>query len=361
MDDTLFDRDILDAVDDIRARIDDIYKLSAARGWGETLHPLLDASNGLYVARTRMDAVAGDAPLLARRGDFLGTFACAQFWPLDPKPEEIVPEDIAHALALKCRFGGHSRRFYSVAEHSLRVFSIVQATSERAPAFGPFYGIARDANIRELAGYYALLHDAAEAYLADIPRPVKPSIREWKAIEARVDDAVLAAFSLPPPSPEVVEIVKWADRNALVLEAEVLFDYDVHQKWPGLPMLNLPPEVFAAPGVQVPRDMPEAGMRVFEDTMLGFLRGILARPEPGAGLVGQLAESIDGLASALGGPKQYEGWKRETLQLTPVPGEGALRAEMKMRGLDPDDKEKETAPEDPYDAEAEMRRRGLID
>jgi hypothetical protein len=100
---------------------------------------------------------------------------------------------------------------------------------------------------------YALLHDAAEAYLADVARPVKRFLYEWSEIEARVDAAILDAFHLPPPSPEVAAVVAWADDVALVLEAQALFAYDVHAAWPGLPALNAPPAVLDAPGVAVSR------------------------------------------------------------------------------------------------------------
>lgn len=54
-----------------------------------------------------------------RIGDWIQTFTGRQFWPLDPQPDHIDIADIAHALAHDCRFGGHCRRFYSVAEHSV--------------------------------------------------------------------------------------------------------------------------------------------------------------------------------------------------------------------------------------------------
>ena len=82
-----------------------------------------------------------------RNGSWLQTYTGIQFWPLDPRPEEIDIQDIAHALSLLCRFNGHCQRFYSVAEHSVHVSTIL------APEFG----------------LWGLLHDAAEAYLSDIP------------------------------------------------------------------------------------------------------------------------------------------------------------------------------------------------
>ncbi len=109
-----------------------------------------------------------------RRGDWIATFTGKRFWPLDPRPEEVCIEDIAHALSMKCRFGGHCARFYSVAEHSVYVSQAVKPDLRLA----------------------ALLHDAAEAYLADIPRPVKKDIPDWAHIEATVDRAIAEHFRL---------------------------------------------------------------------------------------------------------------------------------------------------------------------
>lgn len=79
------------------------------------------------------------------------TFTGRTFDLLNPDPTSICIEDIAHALSLKCRWGGHTSRFYSVAEHSLNVMS----------------------RVSDKAKFEALLHDAAEAYLGDIASPFK--------------------------------------------------------------------------------------------------------------------------------------------------------------------------------------------
>lgn len=85
---------------------------------------------------------------------WIQTFTGKQFWPLTPKAEDVCIEDIAHALAFKCRFGGHCKTFYSVAEHSCRVAEILRPE-------------------HQLIG---LLHDAAEAYLPDVAAPIKSAI-----------------------------------------------------------------------------------------------------------------------------------------------------------------------------------------
>lgn len=86
------------------------------------------------------------------------TYTGRKFWPLDPRPEDVCIEDIAHALSLKCRFGGHCKQFYSVAQHSVLVCNTLNANGGR-----------RDPALM----MQGLMHDAAEAYLTDIPGPIK--------------------------------------------------------------------------------------------------------------------------------------------------------------------------------------------
>ncbi len=86
-----------------------------------------------------------------RRGDWIQTASSKQFWSLDPRPEDVDITDIAHALSQICRFTGHCHEFYSVAQHAVLVSHNVP--SEHAA--------------------WALLHDAAEAYIGDISRPLK--------------------------------------------------------------------------------------------------------------------------------------------------------------------------------------------
>lgn len=88
---------------------------------------------------------------LERKGDWMQTYTGRKFWPLNPRAEEVYIEDIAHSLALSCRFNGHCKVFYSIAQHSVLVSQIVKPTQQ----------------------LIALLHDSAEAYLGDIIRPIK--------------------------------------------------------------------------------------------------------------------------------------------------------------------------------------------
>lgn len=118
-----------------------------------------------------------------RAGDWMQTISGRQFWPIDPRPEEVFIEDIAHALSMMCRFNGHCERFYSVAEHSVIV-------SRHVPEEHALWG---------------LLHDASEAYIADIVRPAKRFIIGYKQAEDRIMAAICKAFGLSPVTPREVE------------------------------------------------------------------------------------------------------------------------------------------------------------
>lgn len=120
-----------------------------------------------------------------------------------PDPATVCIEDIAHALSQLCRFAGHTRRFYSVAQHSVLV-SVYLANIPRSAA-------------EVTLALWGLLHDAAEAYVVDVPRPLKQAagMEPYREIEERVQAAILVAFSLPlTPLPEV----DLMDRRMLVTE-----------------------------------------------------------------------------------------------------------------------------------------------
>jgi len=128
-----------------------------------------------------------------RKGDWIQTYKGKKFWPLDPRPEEVNIEDIAHALSLICRFNGHCNEFYSVAQHSVLVSDIV----------------------RPPEAFVALLHDGAEAYLGDVTSPVKRHLPNVKEIEKRLEKIIFQHFKIENYDKE--EISR-ADKIALYTE-----------------------------------------------------------------------------------------------------------------------------------------------
>jgi hypothetical protein len=118
---------------------------------------------------------------------------------LKPNPALIDLADIAGALSKLCRFGGHCQQFYSVAEHSILVSRLVRQRSSETP----------------MAVAWGLLHDASEAYVVDIPRPVKRHLKEYIAIEDAIQQAVAKRFGLPWPMPAEVHR---GDHDLLAME-----------------------------------------------------------------------------------------------------------------------------------------------
>jgi 5'-deoxynucleotidase YfbR-like HD superfamily hydrolase len=106
---------------------------------------------------------------------------------MDPRASEVAIEDIAHSLSMQCRYAGHCLRFYSVAEHSVLLAR---------------YFRQRGAPV--VTQLWALLHDASEAYLVDVPRPVKPYLDGYRQVEASVMAAICERFGLPHRMPAEV-------------------------------------------------------------------------------------------------------------------------------------------------------------
>ena len=147
---------------------------------------------------------------------WIQTYGGTKFDPLRPHPSGVHLRDIAHALSLKCRFGGHCTRFYSVAEHS--VYVAWEVLRRKQAQTRPVRGLLKDTGLK------ALLHDAAEAYLADIPRPVKPALQGWHTVETRVERTIFDAFGLTGDLPRLVHAVDSAvlanERRDLMVECD---------------------------------------------------------------------------------------------------------------------------------------------
>lgn len=130
-----------------------------------------------------------------RKGDWIQTYTGKKFYALDPREDEIDIEDIATALANTCRFAGHCINYYSVAEHCLLMSYMFEDKA-----------LALD----------ALLHDATEAYLTDIPRPIKKSLPQYVELEDALCEVIYSKYSIKYP---IDSRVKEIDSRILVSEA----------------------------------------------------------------------------------------------------------------------------------------------
>lgn len=139
-----------------------------------------------------------------RAGDWLITYTGKRFYPLDPREDEIDIADIAHGLALTNRFTGQSKWPYSVAQHCCLMSEYVfHKTKSR------------------LQAKRALLHDAAEAYICDLPRPFKQFLPAYKAVEDHILTKLEYKFNIDKIiTPEIKE---W-DNDMLVTEARALMN-----------------------------------------------------------------------------------------------------------------------------------------
>ena len=135
-----------------------------------------------------------------------------------PDPATIKLEDIAHALSNICRYGGHCIRWYSVAFHS--VFTSIRVERQGG------------SRLKQLA---ALHHDDAEAYLGDIPRPLKPLLgKKYAQLTGRMDRAIVQALELPFEAEAFHDLaIKAEDNWSLFVEARSLLPSGGRHWWDG--------------------------------------------------------------------------------------------------------------------------------
>lgn len=156
------------------------------------------------------------------RGDvndssYIRTYTGGYFWPLEPRAEDVRLEDIAHALGNQCRWTGHVKSFYSVGQHCVLASRYV--SHENA--------------------LKALLHDASEAYLADLARPIKhaPGLGEtYRQVETKLEKAIWEHFKLDGPVPSEMSSeheLKQIDNALLWTEKRDLMEGDWEERLAG--------------------------------------------------------------------------------------------------------------------------------
>src|SRR5690625_1800702 len=107
------------------------------------------------------------------------TYTGISFDPLNPEVNKVSITDIGHALSMICRANGHYRNFYSVAQHSLNCAKEAKK---------------RGYSVKVQLG--CLLHDASEAYISDVTRPVKKQLKNYLKIEEKLQNIIYQAYGL---------------------------------------------------------------------------------------------------------------------------------------------------------------------
>lgn len=159
----------------------------------------LDADFKYPVSRLKKKDEPSDEIYISPTNDWLQSFTGRAVFPLDITSEMIAIEDIAHSLSMQCRYNGHTREFYSVAEHCVHMSYVVP----------------------EEDALWALLHDGTEAYVGDLIRPVKQHLELFYKIENEimiriVDKYGLGSYEMPASVKEMDNHIIENERRALL-------------------------------------------------------------------------------------------------------------------------------------------------
>ncbi len=149
--------------------------------------------------------------------DYITTYTGTHFYPTNPDPEQIHIEDIAHALPMLCRGNGHVKKFFSVGQHC-----IFCAKEARARGYSDRVVLA------------CLLHDAAECYMSDVPRPFKKYLDQYLVFEDRILDLIYEKYLGSRLTEEEQTLLKQVDDDLLYYDLTILI---------GEPMETPAPEV----------------------------------------------------------------------------------------------------------------------
>lgn len=153
--------------------------------------------------------------------DYILTYTKVKFKPHEPVADDVAIEDIAHALSMLCRANGHYSSFYSIGAHCLNCYEEACARRE-----SPRVKMA------------CLLHDACEAYISDITRPVKQYLKDYQDIEERLSNVIYERFLGSPLTEYERTMVKLIDDAMLYYE---------FLEFTGEKLMEEPPYVAATP------------------------------------------------------------------------------------------------------------------
>lgn len=179
--------------------------------------------------------------------DSITTYSKIRFHVLDPDPDDVLIEDIAHALSMLARANGHFPKFFSVAQHSIQC-----AREAIARGYIPSLCMA------------CLLHDASEAYLSDVARPAKQMMTMYLQVEEQLQNCVYTKFVGRIPRGEEAVLIGNIDDACLYYEFEHFMD---ERLFPGKPVMLSHPEFIV-------QDMKEV-----EEEFLELYRELLQRME----------------------------------------------------------------------------------
>ncbi len=146
---------------------------------------------------------------------YITTYTGVHFYPTAPSPEDIHIEDIAHALSYICRGNGHVKNFFSVGQHCVNC-----ALESMARGYGRRVSLA------------CLLHDAGEAYMSDVPRPIKVGMPQYKKWEEALLQVVYEKFLGSVLTEEESVLVKQIDDDMLYFDMKVLLGEEISENVP---------------------------------------------------------------------------------------------------------------------------------
>lgn len=150
--------------------------------------------------------------------DYIITYSKIRFYPLQPMMADIHIEDIAHSLSLMTRANGHFKHFYSVAHHAINCCKEAKA---------------RGCSERVQLG--CLLHDSSESYISDLTRPVKRQLKDYFAIEEKLENLIYEKYGLGDLIEEEIAAIKEVD------DALLYFEFIAFM---GIPLYDTPPKKY---------------------------------------------------------------------------------------------------------------------
>lgn len=154
-----------------------------------------------------MDPLYAGSSIRTYTGNYVDVF--------NPDPETLEIVDVAHALSMQCRYGGHMRTFYSVAQHSIWVCEYLEKCGYP----------------KEMC-FEGLMHDASEAYLVDIPKPIKVHLKDYNDVEDTLMAALSSVFGFTYPLSSQVKIVdrialEWEWAHLVCEDVEIEGDFEI--------------------------------------------------------------------------------------------------------------------------------------